>query len=81
MLDIIYQIWYIFCKIEWFLQNMNFYLQRMVLDWGIFPSFVIKLGIYFGDFEWFLQRLNFHSQKLFLVWGIFPSFANVKYHM
>ncbi len=53
----------------------------MVLDWGIFPSFVIKLGIYFGDFEWFLQRLNFHSQKLFLVWGIFPSFANVKYHM
>jgi hypothetical protein len=55
---------------------------------GYFPiicrcwiSFVIKLGIYFGDFEWFLQILNIHLQKLFSVWGIFPSFANVKYHM
>jgi hypothetical protein len=27
-------------EIEWFKKYMNFYLQRMVLDWGIFPSFV-----------------------------------------
>jgi hypothetical protein len=32
-----------FVKLEWLLKILNFDLQRLVMDWGIFPS-VVNVG-------------------------------------
>ncbi len=60
-----------FVKLEWLLKFLNFHLQRLVMNWGIFLSVV--------DVAYHLLNLVFIWQNLNGFWRSWISFAKVDY--
>jgi hypothetical protein len=71
-------------KLQWLLETLNFHLQRLIMVWGTFPSF---LNVGYHLLNWYLlftiwmifKDLDFYLQRLVVVWGNFPSFVDIGY--